>query len=243
MNKLLVGGAIAAMVIAMSPALAQTAPPPGVAQGTGPAAGAPMAAPAPVARTQMRMKFMGDRVMTRDEVVQHVREIFARFDTNKDGYVTREEMQAFHDKFANMGADMHRHLGNRGMMMGDRGAMFDRLDTNHDGVISRQEFMASQANVRREQRVIIMRDGAAEGGADVKGMHMHGMGMHGMGMGMGAHLFEMADANHDGRVSLQEAQNAALAHFDRADLNHDGKLTPDERRQAHKLMRSERRPS
>jgi Ca2+-binding EF-hand superfamily protein len=189
----------------------------------------------------MRMKFMGDRVMTRDEVVQHVREIFARFDTNKDGYVTREEMQAFHDKFANMGADMHRHQGDRGVMMGDRGAMFDRLDTNHDGVISRQEFMTSQANVRREQRVIIMRDGAAEGGADMKGMHMRGMGMH--GMGMGAHLFEMADANHDGRVSLQEAQNAALAHFDRADLNHDGKLTPDERRQAHKLMRSERRPS
>jgi hypothetical protein len=53
----------------------------------------------------------------------------------------------------------------------------------------------------------------------------------------------MADANHDGRVSLQEATAAALQHFDRADLNHDGKLTPEERRQAHQLMRGERRPS
>jgi hypothetical protein len=67
------------------------------------------------------------------------------------------------------------------------------------------------------------------------------MRMH--GMGMGGRLLEMADANHDGRVSLQEAEAAALAHFDRADLNHDGKLTPDERRQAHQLMRGERRRS
>jgi len=62
-------------------------------------------------------------------------------------------------------------------------------------------------------------------------------------MGMGGHLFEMVDANHDGRVSLQEAQSAALQHFNRADLNHDGKLTPDEMRQAHEQMRREHRPS
>ena len=52
----------------------------------------------------------------------------------------------------------------------------------------------------------------------------------------------MADANHDGRVSLQEATNAALQHFDRADLNHDGKLTPEERQQAHQLMRGRATP-
>ena len=65
--------------------------------------------------------------------------------------------------------------------------------------------------------------------------HLHGAAMH-MG-GFGGHLFEMADANHDGRVSLQEAETAALAHFDKADLNHDGKITPDEREQAHALLR------
>jgi hypothetical protein len=70
------------------------------------------------------------------------------------------------------------------------------------------------------------------------------MRMHGMGMGgFGGHLFEMADTNKDGRVSLAEAQAAALAHFDRADLNHDGKLTPDERRQAHQMKRAQRQPS
>ena len=49
--------------------------------------------------------------------------------------------------------------------------------------------------------------------------------------GFGGHLFDMADANKDGRVSLAEAQAAALAHFDSADANHDGKITPDERQQ------------
>jgi len=68
-------------------------------------------------------------------------------------------------------------------------------------------------------------------------MHMHGMGM---GMHFGGHLFDMADANKDGRVSLAEAQAAALAHFDKADLNHDGKITPEERQQAHQLHHEHR---
>jgi hypothetical protein len=59
--------------------------------------------------------------------------------------------------------------------------------------------------------------------------------------GFGGHMFERADANHDGRVSLAEAQALALAHFDRADLNHDGRITPDERGQAHQMMH-DRRP-
>ena len=71
----------------------------------------------------------------------------------------------------------------------------------------------------------------------VRVMRMRGMGMG----GFGGHLFEMADANHDGRVSLQEGEAAALSHFDRADLNHDGRLTPEERSQAHQLMRQHRR--
>jgi hypothetical protein len=72
---------------------------------------------------------------------------------------------------------------------------------------------------------------------------MDGMHMHGMGMGFGGRLFEMADGNRDGRVSLAEAQAAALAHFDKADVNHDGRITPDERQQMHETMRIERRSS
>src|SRR5436190_13015932 len=127
--------------------------------------------------------------------------------------------------------------------------MFDRLDTNHDGNISRQEFMAGAP--MRETRVMIMRSGSsgAAGAAPMDRhpgmqMHMHHMGGMGMGMGgFGMRLFDVADANHDGRVSLAEAQTAALAHFDKADLNHDGKITPDERMQVRKEVRIERRQS
>jgi hypothetical protein len=231
MNRLLIGGAVAALVIAIAPAVAQPAPPPppGVAQGT---------APAPQPPPRMHMEMMSDRVMTRDEVAQHVRKLFARLDTNKDGFLTRNEMDAPHQKMMGMHGAMEGRPGEHGFRHPDRAAMFDRLDANHDGSISRQEFMAAQPQL--EHRVMIFRNGP-DGRPGEPGMKKR---MRGMGMGgFGGHLFERADANHDGRVSLQEAEAAALAHFDRADLNHDGKLTPDERRQAHQLVHGERRPS
>ena len=55
--------------------------------------------------------------------------------------------------------------------------------------------------------------------------------------------FGTADANKDGRVSLEEAQQAALGYFDTADINHDGVLTPVERRQASKAEHAKRKSS
>jgi Ca2+-binding EF-hand superfamily protein len=104
--------------------------------------------------------------------------------------------------------------------------MFDRLDSNHDGSISRDEFTSAKPMVK-EKRVIVMN------GGDRGAM---GARMHPMAMRMGGHMFEKADANNDGRVSLQEATNAAAAHFDSADANHDGTLSPEEMRAAHQAM-------
>ena len=248
MTKLLIGGAAAVFVVAMAPAFAQPAPPPppGVAPGT--AAPAPQlpVRPSPPMAERMHMKFMSDRVVTRDEVVGHVRELFAKLDTNHDGFITHEELEAFHQKMTGiegMGRDMAQGFHEHHFPMPDRAAMFDKLDTNHDGVISREEYMAARPQVR-ERQVLIMRTRNAPGAPEASGMprmmemHMHGAGMH-MG-GFGGHLFEMADTNHDGRVSLKEAEAAALAHFDKADLNHDGKVTPDERQQAREMRRGHR---
>jgi len=171
---------------------------------------------------------------TRDDVIAHVREMFLKLDTNKDGFVTREEADAMHQAMAGeMSEKFARHFADGGMPHADRGAMFDKLDTNKDGSISRQEFMSAKPDVH-EKRVFVMRDG--EGPVDIEGgpgkphvkiMHMD------MGMRMHGRMFESADANQDGKVSLQEMTNAALQHFDMADANHDGKLTPDERMKMH----------
>ena len=246
MTRFLIGGAVTALAIA-TVAVAQPAPPapPGVAPGTAPA---PMVAPvapmAPVA-PHVRVMFNSDHDMTRAEVADHVAKMFTKLDANRDGFITKDEVEALHAKMTSaMGraGDVEKRLAERGVMMGDRATVFDRLDTNHDGNISRQEFMAGGPGVR-EERVMIMRDGPGGAGAPFPPIDGHPgmmrMHMHMGGMAMGGHLFEMADANHDGKVSLAEAQAAALAHFDKADLNHDGKITPDERAQGRK-MRVER---
>lgn len=237
MNKLLTCGAVAALAVAIAPAFAQPAPPPGVAQGT-----APMAAPGPMPQGHTNVRIMTNREMTRGEVAEHVRKMFTMLDGNKDGYLTRDEVDSFGGRMAAMHGGMEQRLADRGVMMGDPATIFDRLDTNHDGKLSRQEFMASHAQMH-QTRIFVMRhgDGApGEGpGTEGGGMHMRGMKM---GGGFGGHIFEMADANKDGRVSLAEAQAAALAHFDKADVNHDGKITPDERAQA-RALRHQRKPS
>jgi len=251
MRGYLIGGAVAALAIASVAAAAQIAPPPGVAQGTAPG---PMAPMPPPGAPHVRMMLGGDNVITRDEVAKHVGELFARLDANHDGFVTKDEVEALHARMqvamARAGdaekrvGDIEEHLAQRGVFIGDRGAMFDRLDTNHDGVISRQEFMASKPEVREERVMIMHGPGGAPGAPEMHGMHAMGdMHVHMGGMAMGGHLFEMADANHDGRVSLAEAQAAALAHFDKADLNHDGKITPDEHQQIREQIRIEHRPT
>ena len=239
MMKLLLGGASAAALVAMVPAVAQPAPPPppGVAQGTTPVAPVPA-----IPRIQTQVFRMPMKTETRDDVVAHVREMFAKLDTNKDGFVTREEADAAHQAMAGeMSEKFARHFAEGGMPHPDRGAMFDKLDTNKDGSISRQEFMSAKPDIH-EQRVMIMRDG--EGPVDIEGgpgkPHVKIMRMD-MGMGMHGRMFESADANHDGKLSRQEMTNAALQHFDMADANHDGKLTPDERMQMHQRWKEKTR--
>jgi Ca2+-binding EF-hand superfamily protein len=224
MTKFLLSGAAAAAIVAIAPATAQPAPPtpPGVAQGTAP---------------QVQTMRMPMRAQTRDGVVRHVREMFARLDTNRDGFVTRQESDAAKQGMAgDRRVRLAQRLANRGPR--DRGAAFDRLDTNKDGMISRQEFLAAKPQV--QTRVFTMRHGegpvevgGAPGQPRVRGMRMHGMGMRGR-------MFETADANRDGRVTLQEMTNAALQHFDKADTNHDGRISPEERMQRRQRVRVQR---
>lgn len=234
MMKFLLGGAAAAALVAIAPATAQPAPPspPGVAQGT---------APAPQVRTQVRR--IERKAETRDDVVAHVRDMFGKLDANRDGFVTREEAASVHKaRIGDIRTKVAKRVANGTLPRPDRGAMFDRLDTNKDGAISRQEYVGAKPEIRR-QRTIVIRDGDGpaeiDGAAGQPGVHVMRL-RRGMGMRLHGRMFDRADANRDGKVSLEEMTNAALRHFDSADANRDGRLTPDERMQMRKTFREKR---
>ena len=186
-----------------------------------PAAAQPPAQPP----AQVHAAHAGMRLETRDQVARHVRKLFARADANHDGFITEQEAAAAGHQMA---MHMHERMADRSASPGglapqaDRGTAFDRLDLNHDGVITRDEFVNAHAQFERREIVIRKRAMPVTGGFE------HGQ--------MLQHMFAMADANHDGRLSIDEATAAALHHFDMADSNHDGRLTPDERMRMHRSM-------
>lgn len=169
-----------------------------------------------------------DGVQTRTEAVERARAMFARVDTNRDGFITQAEGQAVRGQMRQrMGAQ--RMNGQRMARQADparRAARFERLDTNRDNMISRDEWARAEA-MRGERR--------AEGRR--AGMNGQRMAMRGR---MGAAMLRNADTDRDQRISLAEAQAAAVQRFDRVDLNRDGRITRDERQQARQQMRAQR---
>lgn len=190
---------------------------------------------------------------TRAEVSQKLQQHFARLDADRDGFITRAEAEA--------GKEMRR--SHRDQRSGKRGAsIFDRLDTNKDGVVTRAEaepfFASRQVDIahvgpgdskpRRNWDALVSRHDSNKDGAISRAEFEAGRAQHaqkmaqrrpGGGMhhaGLGGPMFERADANNDGRVSLAEANAAALAHFDAADTDRDGIVSPAEMRQARKGM-------
>ena len=195
----------------------------------------PVAQPAPTAQP-MAAPMAPERVQTRDQVVAKVREHFARLDVNRDGVLTQAEADAGREVMKQRIVQKLGDKGERRMRFEHRdpAAAFDRLDVNKDGSISRDEF--AKGHEMRIERRVELRDGQAAPGAGHR-MRMHRMG----GMGMGGHMFAMADANKDGRVTLQEATDAAIRHFDMADANRDGRITREERMQMHRQMMEQHR--
>jgi major membrane immunogen (membrane-anchored lipoprotein) len=151
---------------------------------------------------------------TRAEVEARVKERFAKADENRDGAVTKAEIEAGREKRA---AEM-------------RARHFDMLDANKDGSISRAEFDA-----RHEARKAKMAD--AKPGEDGMRGHRH-PGPARMHRGADR-MLERQDANKDGKVTLAEATAGALAHFDEMDINRDGTLSAEERQAFRDKKRAE----
>ena len=234
MKKYLFGGVAFTAIVSATAALAQTAQP---------------VQPAPAAH-HARPFF--NKPEPRTDVPQHVQRMFARLDTNRDGFITKDEVAAAETQFQ---ARAQQQAPKRAAKL------FDRLDANHDGQITLAEVQAAhaaryaardgQTTAKKpiHSRLFAQADANKDGvitraefdAAQARGaLHVRQAGFH---HGFGDRMFATADTDKDGRVSLAEAQALALQHFDAADLNHDGTLTPDERRQARQLTRGKRHSS
>ncbi|HYX47727.1 MAG TPA: EF-hand domain-containing protein [Sphingomicrobium sp.] len=190
---------------------------------------------------------------TRADVNGRVAKMFARLDTNHDGFITQAEIDALQ-------AQRAQRMEQRAQRF-DPSKVFDRLDLNHDGQITIAEAQAARSQHSESKggkpakasanafsglfaRADTNKDGViTKAEFDAMGQQMKArMEQAGMARGhMGARLFETADTNKDGRVSLAEMQAMALSRFDKFDLNHDGALTPDERQQARQMFKAKRK--
>ena len=202
--------------------------------GTAVAQTAPVAQPAPAVPPVPPAQRVHDRVTTRAEVVQKVREHFGEMDANKDGSITTAEIdQSRNNRFKDFkGAD-----GGHAMAKSDPNAAFDRLDTNKDGSISRDEF--TKARELRVERRIEKREARKNMPKESKDVRRHVMRMGGPG-GFGGRMIVMADSNKDGRITQSEAETLALQHFDQMDSNKDGQVTPEERRAGRPMKFNQR---
>lgn len=167
-----------------------------------------------------------DGIQTRAEVVQRTRAMFARVDANRDGYITQEEGQALRGRAMRNGGMRGQRMA-RAADPARHAQMFDRLDTDRNNVISRDEWARAEA----------MRGERSAQRGERAGMRGQRMAMRGR---MGGAMLRQADANRDQRISLAEAEAAALARFDRADANRDGRVTQQERQQMRQQWQGQR---
>ena len=185
----------------------------------------------PVLAQQARTGFQAGAGVTRAEVQTRVRDMFARVDANRDGYVTQAEAQTFRDSVR----------GERREARQDRKeARFARLDANRDGEISRAEFFAPRQRAERGERAE-RRGQRAERRAERRAHRLERRGQRGgMFARLGERRFDRVDANNDGRISLAEVTELRLRAFDRADVNRDGRLTREERRSLRSARQQQR---
>jgi Ca2+-binding EF-hand superfamily protein len=148
---------------------------------------------------------------------------FGDLDSDKDGFVSADELKAFGDKMHAEWAKKHADQAKdkdkdkaEGKHRDFSARILKRVDTDEDGKISKAEFDAEGS------KLFARLDGNADGKiADNEMPHRHWARF-------GGHMFDRLDADHDGKVTKAEFQAAGDKMFQRMDKNGDGTIEKDE---------------
>lgn len=162
-----------------------------------------------------------DGVLTRAEFDAGQDAMFARLDSNHDGQLSREERRAHRGD---------RHGGRRGHGRGGPGGPgfgLERADANNDGNITREEFLARPNEMfdhldQNHDGVIQASERPQRPPEGERG------GPPGERGGPGRDGPPNVDSNNDGVISRAEFLAGGAARFQRMDANHDGRVTREE---------------
>lgn len=141
------------------------------------------------------------KAMTRAEMLKRVQEHFAKLDANKDGFVSKEEMESAQ-------ATMQEHMADR--MKQRESSMFDRMDSNHDGSISRAEFDAAHGKVGQMAMPAAHAMHGAMAGHMFSAADSNNDGRVSLqeATAAAAAHFDKLDSNHDGTITPDEMRAA-----------------------------------
>jgi Ca2+-binding EF-hand superfamily protein len=153
----------------------------------------------------------GDGVLTADEVPERMKPMFDRGDTNHDGKLTKDEIEAMSSKQADpQGRPIGR--GNAaGMLRMD--PIMNAIDTDHDGVFSVAEIAAAPT-------ALITLDKDGDGALSAQELRPRQQ----TPAERAQHLFDEWDTNQDGALLKEELPDRMQESFDKIDTNHDGKI-------------------
>lgn len=164
-----------------------------------------------------------DGKLSKAEVPERMQGIFARADSDHDGFLTRDELTK-----ATVAQDRRAPGGPPPDLV------FRAMDQDQDGSLSPSEIAGAAAALKtldkngdgtlNEQELRPMRGPGGPGGQGGPGEMIN-------------HLFEENDANHDGKLSKAEMPERMQEMFERADLNKDGLVTKEEMAKAFESMR------
>jgi Ca2+-binding EF-hand superfamily protein len=162
----------------------------------------------------------GDGKLSKDELPPDLQEHFAEIDTNKDGFITADELQAYADRMAKKRPylievafytiDINDPEIESVQELQQTYDLLRKIDANHDGKIDEKELAAYRAE-RQKERV--------------------------------DRIFKHMDTNGDGKISKDEARGIWAEHFKELDLNGDGFLDRTEVEKALSTPITQKQPT